>query len=130
LSGLLDPIAILLRGLTFFVHPLMGVGAREGSVGLYRTIGEHRDSLTPAYDLLRGFLLPFRETVYPLALFSMVLLVAIILLERLETRAWCRHLCPLGTLLGWLGRFSPFKRIPAGLCADCGQCRELCALTF
>ncbi len=130
LSGLLDPIAILLRGLTFFIHPLMGVTAREGWVGLYRTIGEHRDSLAPVYELLRSFLLPFRETVYPLALFSMVLLLAIILLERLETRAWCRYLCPLGTLLGWLGRFSPFKRVPAGLCADCGQCRELCNMTF
>ena len=130
LSGLLDPIAILLRGLTFFIHPLLGLSARSGWVELYHLIGEGRDTVAPVWNLLHSYLLPFRETLYPLAFFSMVLLLVIILLERLETRAWCRYLCPLGTLLGWLGRFSPFKRLPAGLCADCGQCRELCTMTF
>ena len=130
LAGLLDPIAILLRGLTFFFYPLLGLSAREGWVELYRAIGESRDAIAPAYNLIKGYILPFRETLYPLSFFSAFILIAIILLERLETRAWCRHLCPLGTLLGWLGRFSQFRRVPPGLCADCGQCRELCPTTF
>jgi polyferredoxin len=130
LSGLLDPIAILLRGLTFLFYPLLGLTAREGWVGLYQLIGERRDTLAPAYNLLRDNLLPFRDTLYPLAFFSAVLLLAVIALERYETRNWCRNLCPLGTLLGWLGRFSPFSRLPAGLCGDCGQCRDLCPTTF
>ena len=130
LSGLLDPIAILLRGLTFLLHPLMGLGAREAWVALYRLIGERRDTLAPAYNLLRDNLLPFRDTIYPLALFSAVILLAVIALERFETRNWCRNLCPLGTLLGWLGRFSPFRRMPTGLCADCGACRQLCPTSF
>lgn len=126
LVGLLDPIAILLRALTFFFYPLLGLGVREGWVELYHLIGEKRDSLAPAYGLLRDNLLPFRNTIYPLAFFSTLILTGIVLLERVETRGWCRHLCPLGTFLGWLGRFSPFRRVPAGLCDDCGQCRELC----
>jgi polyferredoxin len=130
LSGLLDPVAILLRGLTFLLHPLMGLTAREGWVGLYSLIGERRDGLAPAYNLIRDNLLPFRDTIYPLALLSAAILLAIIALERFETRNWCRNLCPLGTLLGWLGRFSPFRRQPAGLCADCGACRELCPTSF
>lgn len=130
IAGLLDPIAILLRGLTFFIHPVIGLSARSGWASLYRTIGEKRDILAPAYNIIKDNILPFRETLYPLALASALLLLGIILLERLETRAWCRHLCPLGTLLGWIGRFSPFKRIPKGLCGDCGQCRELCPTTF
>jgi len=130
LSGLLDPIAILLRGLTFLLHPLMGLTAREGWVGLYRLMGERRDGLAPAYNLIRDNLLPFRDTIYPLALFSAAILLAIIALERFETRNWCRNLCPLGTLLGWLGRFSPFRRLPAVPCGDCGACRELCPTGF
>jgi len=130
LIGLLDPIAILLRGMTFLLHPLLGLAAREGWTGLYRLIGERRDGLAPAYDLLRDNLLPFRDTIYPLALLSAVMLLAIIALERFETRNWCRNLCPLGTLLGWLGRFSPFQRLPSSLCADCGTCRELCPTGF
>lgn len=130
LSGLLDPIAILLRGLTFFFYPMLGLGAREGWVGLYRAIGERRDTLAPAYNLIRDNLLPFRDTIYPLAFLSAAILLGIIALERFETRNWCRNLCPLGTLLGWLGRFSPFNRVPATLCDDCGQCRELCPTSF
>ncbi len=130
LSGLLDPIAILLRALTFLFYPLLGLAGREGWVGLYRLIGERRDTLAPAYNLIRDNLLPFRDTLYPLSLLSMAILLGIIALERFETRNWCRNLCPLGTLLGWLGRFSPFKRAPATLCGDCGKCRELCPTGF
>ena len=130
LSGLLDPIAILLRALTFLFYPLLGMGPREGWVALYRLIGERRDTLAPAYSLIRDNLLPFRDTIYPLALLSAVILLAVIALERFETRNWCRNLCPLGTLLGWLGSFSPFKRVPDSLCADCGACRELCPTSF
>lgn len=130
LSGLLDPLAILLRGLTFMFYPLLGLAAREGWVALYRVVGERRDSLAPAYNMVHDTVLPFRDTLYPLAFFSALILAAIIALERYETRNWCRNLCPLGTLLGWLGRFSRFTRTPSGLCSDCGQCRELCPTTF
>ena len=130
LSGLLDPIAILLRGLTFFLYPLLGIAAREGWVKLYQAIGERRDAVAPAYALIRDNLLPFRDTMYPLALLSAAILLGIIALERYETRNWCRNLCPLGTLLGWLGQFSLFERAPGGLCSDCGECRELCPTGF
>ncbi len=130
LSGLLDPIAILLRGLTFLFYPLLGLTAREGWVELYHLIGERRDAVAPAYNLVRDNLLPFRDTIYPLAFFSAAILLGIIALERFETRNWCRNLCPLGTLLGWLARFSPFSRVPTNLCNDCGQCRELCPTSF
>ncbi|GFE61619.1 4Fe-4S binding protein [Geobacter sp. AOG2] len=129
-AGLLDPMAILLRGLTFFFYPLLGLTAREGWVGIYHMIGERRDTIAPAYDLLHAYLLPFRETLYPMAGFSALVLLAIIALEYFEERNWCRNLCPLGTLLGWLGRFSLFRRIPPNLCSDCGKCRELCPTTF
>jgi ferredoxin len=124
LSGLLDPIAVLLRALTFFLYPILGLAARESWVGLYHAIGERRDTVAPAYNLIRNNLLPFRDTIYPLAFLSAVILLGIIALERFETRNWCRNLCPLGTLLGWLGR------VPTGLCGDCGQCRKLCPTSF
>lgn len=130
LSGLLDPIAILLRALTFLFYPVIGMAARGGWVSLYRAIGEKRDTVAPAYNLIRDNLLPFRDTIYPLAFFSAAVLIGIIALERFETRNWCRNLCPLGTLLGWLGRFSPFSRVPTTLCGDCGKCRELCPTSF
>ena len=130
LSGLLDPIAILVRALTFFFYPLFGDAARSSWVELYRLLGERRDLLAPAFGLLRDHLLPFRETFYPLAFLSAVMFLAILFLERYESRNWCRNLCPLGTLLGLLGRFSPLKRTPAKLCGDCQACRSLCPTSF
>ena len=130
LAGLLDPIAILLRGLTFLLYPLLGLASRTAWIEVYQLIGAQRDVLAPAYDLLRNHLLPFRETLYPTAFLSALLLLLVVALERFETRNWCRNLCPLGTLLGWLARFTPFKRIPPGLCGDCGKCRDVCPTNF
>jgi MauM/NapG family ferredoxin protein len=130
LVGLLDPIAILLRALTFSLYPLFGDSVRQAWVGLYRVLGEGRDVLAPGYAVLRDHLLPFRETFYPLAFLSLILFFLILLLERFETRSWCRRLCPLGTLLGLLAHFSPLRRTPSALCEDCGDCRGLCPTSF
>ncbi|RNC72742.1 MAG: 4Fe-4S binding protein [Desulfuromonadales bacterium] len=130
LAGLLDPIAILVRALALFFHPLLGEAARQGWVTLYRVLGEGRDILAPGYGLIRNYLIPFRETFYPLAFLSALIFIGIILLERYETRNWCRNLCPLGTLLGLAARLSPFVRVPARLCPDCGSCRDLCPTSF
>jgi polyferredoxin len=130
LAGLLDPIAILVRALTFFLHPLLGETARSGWVGLYRLMGDRRDYLDPGYRLLRDYLLPYRETLYPLAFLSALIFILIIWLERYETRNWCRNLCPLGTLLGLASRLSPFSRVPERLCADCRACASLCPTSF
>lgn len=130
LAGVFDPLAILVRALTFSLYPILGDTVRQAWVGLYRIMGEGRDSLAPSYALIRDNLLPFRETFYPLAFFSLLLFLGILFLERYETRAWCRRLCPLGTLLGMLARFSPLKRTPATLCADCGDCRSVCPTSF
>ncbi len=130
LAGLLDPIAILLRALTFFVHPLLGETVRGGWVGLYRLLGDRRDLLDPGYRLVRDYLLPFRETLYPLAFLSALLFFLILFLERFERRNWCRNLCPLGTLLGLAARFSPLSRVPSRLCPDCQGCRDICPSGF
>ncbi len=126
LAGLFDPMALLLRAMTFFVHPIIGDAARSGWVGLYRVMGDSRDHLAPGYSLLRDYLLPFRESSYPLAVSSLLILAGIILLERYGSRSWCRHLCPLGTLLGLTSRLSPIVRSPDRVCNDCGLCGKVC----
>lgn len=130
LAGILDPIALLLRGLTFVIHPLAGSSAQQGWTWLYTAIGEKRDYLAPGYGLLKDYILPFRQTWYPTAFLSAVLLFAVFFLERMGRRTWCRDLCPLGALLAFLARFSPVKRHPAGLCGDCGSCADICPTAF
>ncbi|OPY73170.1 MAG: putative electron transport protein YccM [Syntrophorhabdus sp. PtaU1.Bin002] len=130
LAGILDPIAIFVRALTFFFYPLFGYSIRSSWAGLYGLIGEHRDYGAFLYNFLRDYLLPFRETFYPLAFLSLLLFAFIIILERYEERNWCRNLCPLGTLLGLLAGFSLFRRLPARLCPDCKKCKDTCPTGF
>ena len=130
LSGVLDPIAILVRALTLFFYPLLGYVARAGWSGVYQIAGEGRDNVTFLYDFLRDYVLPFRETFYPLAFLSLAVFLSILVLERFEKRNWCRNICPLGALLGLLGRFSLFRRVPGRICKDCGDCRSHCPSAF
>ncbi len=130
LTGILDPIAILVRALTFFLYPVFGYTVRSGWTGLYAVIGERRDYAEPVYAFFKDYILPFRETFYPLAFISFMFFLLIVFLERYERRNWCRNLCPLGTLLGLVGRFSPFRRLPGRLCSDCQGCRDVCPTAF
>lgn len=42
-------------------------------------------------------------------------------------RLWCNSLCPVGTMLGLLGRFALIRpRIHAESCTHCGQCATVC----
>src|SRR5512133_2452007 len=130
LAGLLDPIAILLRAMTFFFHPLLGDAVRGSWRELYVVMGEQRDLLAPGYRLVSGYLLPYREALYPLAFTSAGIFLLIIFLERYGERSWCRHLCPLGTLLGIAARFSPLLRTPAAPCSACNRCVAVCPAGF
>ncbi|MCX5813241.1 MAG: 4Fe-4S binding protein [Proteobacteria bacterium] len=130
ISGIFDPIAILVRALTFFLYPLLGYTAKAGWTGLYYVAGENRDYVAPVYTFLKDYILPFRETFYPLAVISFVFFLFIVFLERYEKRNWCKNLCPLGTLLGLLGSFALFKRIPSILCKDCRECKTTCPTGF
>ncbi len=130
LAGLLDPMALLLRALTFFFHPVVGDAVRGAWRSLYGIMGERRDLFDPGYRLVRDYLIPFRETLYPLAFLSALLFFLILFLERYETRAWCRRLCPLGTLLGLAARLGPLVRVPEKFCPDCRACGEHCPTSF
>jgi MauM/NapG family ferredoxin protein len=130
LAGIFDPIAILVRALTFFLYPLFGYTIRSGWTGLYGLVGENRDYAAFLYSFLKTYLLPFRETLYPLAFVSFLCLLLIFFIERYERRNWCKNLCPLGTLLGLVGRFSLFRRLPPRLCSDCKACETLCPTAF
>lgn len=65
----------------------------------------------------------FRHT-GTITLLSVALLVVVSLFIR---NAWCRYLCPYGTLLGLLSLLSPVKiRRNAQTCIDCGKCAQNC----
>ncbi|MDI6801707.1 MAG: 4Fe-4S binding protein [Thermodesulfovibrionales bacterium] len=75
---------------------------------------------------LKKAILSFQQPFYNQAIFIGSIFFLILGLNLIEKRFWCRHLCPLGALLGILSRFSILKRSVSEGCTSCGDCATVC----
>ena len=63
----------------------------------------------------------------PLLVFAVVLLVVLTVLSWRGGRTYCNTVCPVGTVLSWLARFSWMKvHFHERLCRNCSQCSNNC----
>ncbi|MBN1959056.1 MAG: 4Fe-4S binding protein [Desulfuromonadales bacterium] len=125
LLGLFDPLAIFLRSLTFALYPAYNLGLNGLFDWAYQT---DVPILNGLYPLFRDNLMAFFQPTYTLGLFTLVVFLLILLLERVERRFWCKNLCPLGALLGLCSRRSLLIRQPGKLCSDCQLCTTACRM--
>ena len=64
---------------------------------------------------------------WPTLLVAVATLVVLIVLAWRNGRTWCNTICPVGTVLGQLARFSLLKPvIDVSRCNRCGQCARQC----
>jgi MauM/NapG family ferredoxin protein len=129
LFGLLDPLAIFLRSLTLAIYPAYNLLLN----GIFDFTYQHQIPLVSSavnafYPFWRDNLMAFYQPIYNLALFTLLVFLLILLLEKVERRCWCKNLCPLGALLGLCGSRALLKRTPDGLCTDCQICRSECRM--
>ncbi|PLX80687.1 MAG: hypothetical protein C0616_07280 [Desulfuromonas sp.] len=129
LLGLFDPLAIFLRSLTFALYPAYNSGAN----GLFDFFYVHQvpvvsDAVNRLYPFWRDHLMAFHPPAFQLGLFTLLVFVVILLLEKVERRFWCRNLCPLGALLGICSRHALYRREPVELCGDCKLCTSACRM--
>lgn len=127
LIGLFDPLAIFLRTLTLSLYPAWNLVANNVFEWLYH----HRvpllsDWADRVYPFIDAYLLSFHPPAFTLAVFTLLIFFAVIVLEKIERRFWCKNLCPLGALLGLCARHALLRREPAAPCADCGACLVKC----
>jgi len=67
-----------------------------------------------------------REIVWPNAV-KITIVVTMIVAMFITIRPWCRVLCPLGAIFGFLNRFSVVSmRLEEHKCSACKRCRTLC----
>jgi polyferredoxin len=127
LSGIFDPMSLLTRHLTVGVYPAFNYAVNGIVDSAHKTdIGFLAGMADAMYGFLKRTVMAFHQPYFAQGALMTLLLVAILWLNFSERRFWCRYICPLGALLGFLGRWAPFKRKTADACNDCGLCDRKC----
>jgi polyferredoxin len=127
LTGIMDPISLLIRSCSLSIFPLLNHGIRAFFDSIYNANIPGIVKLSePAYDFLKRHFLSFREPHYLQAILVGFLFIVILSLNFVERRFWCKYLCPLGALLGLLSRHSLLKREVSEGCNSCGICTSRC----
>jgi MauM/NapG family ferredoxin protein len=126
LLGLVEPFAILTRGWTA-VADAAGRGialAARGPSGERPT--PNRPLEEAGIHFIQAPVRPSERSVPALAWTSALVLFAVLSLEAVQPRFWCRNLCPTGAFLALLARRSLIRRLPRGTCDTCTTCVDVC----
>ena len=126
----------------FVASALAGVNAVVSLLAPYSSYGRIASSLMkPVYEagnnVLAAIAEHFNSYVFysvdvwmrslPTLVVASVTLVAVAVLAWRGGRTYCNTVCPVGTILSFLARFSWFKvRIDGGKCVECGLCTKNC----
>ncbi len=123
----LDPIALLTRAATTSLLP--GLDTTVTALETAALDSESGSGLVTWIETnLRGVVLPASQPQFEQALAPFLLLLAVVLLNLLADRFWCRYLCPLGALLGLAARFQVLRPLVGEGCTTCGACVRSCRM--
>ena len=115
-AGLLDPYSIYGRAVGQFAVPLWRTGA-DAVASVAADHGTYLLDRTPAQAAF----------VWIIALIAALELIAVIIFAWRSGRGYCNTICPVGTFLGLISRFSLFKPvINLEKCNSCGSCGRHC----
>jgi polyferredoxin len=121
----LDPNTILTRTMAGAIWPAL----RVGTFSLENFLFQFK-FLWPVLDAIHvALIVPLFhniQSVFIAALPIFLFFLGLIALNWSAERFWCRYLCPLGGLLGWLSRFSLLRREVHQPCKQCGLCNAQC----
>lgn len=125
---LFDPISLITRTTSVTIFPALDFILTKASVGLYRS-----DMLAgPVNNMMKnlsGVLVFGNPKMFSSTQWIILLFISVVSLNALGKRFWCRYLCPLGGLLGLIGRVPLYRRkVEADACAGCMDCAAVCEM--
>lgn len=126
----------------FVIALVAGVGSLVALLAPYSSYGRIASNLlAPVYAWGNNFLAYFAERAdsyafyetevwmksLPTFIIAVVTLVVVVVLSWRNGRTYCNTVCPVGTVLGFLSRFSLFRPvIDTAKCNNCGLCPRKC----
>jgi len=131
-AGWLDPFSFFYRSMTMAVFPAVNAGLQE-FFGLIARLNPGVESVRltavtePIYRWLRAYLLTMGQPHYFWSMTFGVLFGVVVALNFFRARFWCKYICPLGALLGVMGK-NPLLRLETNpeLCTKCRLCLVEC----
>jgi len=124
---ILDPITIITRATTTGILPALNSGITRLEFALYK-FPLFQPAINWIESTLRGTVLPSIQSAYSQNLILFALFAGVLALNALADRFWCRYLCPLGGLLGWLSKISLFRPLIRPQCNHCDHCISECQM--
>ncbi len=127
-TGLFDPITIAARSIGLVIIPAINSFLTSLATALGNSPIEIISLAGKAIFLFgSGVIIYFKQPHFHGIFWLALIFFAILLANRVITRFWCRGLCPLGALLGLLGRYSIFGLHKAHeRCTSCEKCLANC----
>jgi ferredoxin len=122
----LDPLTLLFRTLSASVWPAVDQLVTAVETALYRGVPFMRPAVSAFDQLVRPVVLPTDPAFYRFTALYAAVLFAVVALNAIASRFWCRYLCPLGALLGLLSKVGLVRRQVNSQCNECGACARVC----
>ncbi len=127
-GGVFDPICVMVRAVGLSVLPAMQWAATHllgaASDSNVRVLQVAADK---SQDALSAHFFQNKQFYFHQAWFIGALFVAILFMNRIIPRFWCRALCPLGALLGVMAKYAVVgMEKDHAKCTDCNLCLVNC----
>jgi polyferredoxin len=120
-----DPLTIFIRTFTTSLWPATDQIVTSLETALYH-VPFLSDPISSIDAWLRPAILPTQPEYYRDAWLFGAVFIGIIALNLIAPRFWCRYLCPLGGLLGWISRGALLRREVSEECKGCTLCTTVC----
>lgn len=122
---ILDPLTIFIRTFTAGLWPAVDQIVTSIETALYG-VPALSQPVSTVDAWLRPAIFPSEPVYYREAWLFGAVFLGVIALNLIAPRFWCRYLCPLGGLLGWISRGALLRREVSEECKGCTLCTIVC----